>query len=566
MDTDKNMSEQDITSTEKSQDVANTEVQAPIEKKEALTNKGEQEGINEPIEQSAMKPVQKAEQPKDPNKQQKNTNQQSNNKNAINLKEKELAKKFSIYEIIRPLVFGIAMLIMCFLPLASTCGVSVGSSFELVLGVFDAEMMLNQPLAWHKIFSLILILNMGIMLFDAVMNVIGINEVNVQAFKNQLTERRNTFKRVKKTVIFAVLLLVYYFIFLKEYLFSEIMFFVFLGGMIIYLAVDLSLLKFFFGDIKINIPKKKRKKKKGKAPKKELTPEQKEKRAKREEEKYYEDYRKQGYNVDDPLVRKKLDRRDTIIGIVGFVLVIAMVVLLIVSVYFVASSGFFRALGIDLFEYKDFFFSTHVKADSVKLEEDITISISEGNLDLDQSTHRFYGGNYSYYLDLESKLEQAIMELEAGIILNINALEYIEEMENLSRSLNACRAKMNELEFSYMEFGIRKEVTTVNKYNGSTTTTSYIMPTYYIYNKNVTKSTMYDAKEVDEIELDKAIIDSGTDFSQIKIQATIKYSDGSIRIIFVPTSAFASITEQSGKQLITWSDTYGTYSTTITIN
>lgn len=97
----------------------------------------------------------------------------------------------------------------------------------------------------------------------------------------------------------------------------------------------------------------------------------------------------------------------------------------------------------------------------------------------------------------------------------------------------------------------------------------------YIYNTNVLDKTQYQYGEApitiltmckEEIRLNKNVFDVETDFSSTEIIATVIYADGSFKISLITPDNFEELNNAPrGTHTIKWSDSWGEYSTQITI-
>ena len=193
--------------------------------------------------------------------------------------------------------------------------------------------------------------------------------------------------------------------------------------------------------------------------------------------------------------------------------------------------------------------------------------VDEVNFSKHKSWSSKSGVNYYYYMILLNDVEEDLLKLCSEEILESDNLEEIEE--RLGK-------KFKEFEMLYkkkqmLENQLDIIPCTVESYRRN----DEGIVTEYVFNTNRIDKTEHQYGEApltvlnlgkESISIDQEVFTKGTDFSEIKIKATVIYSDGSFKISLITPENYEELNNAGvGKHRVEWHDDWGSYSAIITI-
>ena len=461
------------------------------------------------------------------------------------LERVKVVTKFKRFCAFSNIIMALVFFLILLLPLSTACGVSIGTPLYVFIKGFIEESGKTQYLPFHALLGLVLIILTVFTFIKGAMQLtqIGvINEVDVKIYENTFLPVRQTKMWISPLVPCSVLTIIYYLLLLRKYEFVELGLILFVLMFIICNIARIILVKRLFKESFDKL--------------KGLSAEIEENPQKADE-------------ISDAMT-KEMKRHEKIQRIS----LIVCLVLLVISISLSGSGlSFLKLEGLgETIQYGAFFNNTYATADGIEMGEKFTYYNLKESINLNDITtknFKWYSNNYMYYAELKKELQAQITEVNNKIRYESNSEEELEELkdqkETLAKKLEKCSKKMSELTYDCIEVYTKKKVTYGGSYGyGSYWETVALAPTYYMFNNNVTSDTENDKKEVEGIELSTSSIRQGQELLE-KITAKITYKDGSIRIIYVPVSAFENAISQKGEQTISWSDTYGEYSATIEV-
>lgn len=456
------------------------------------------------------------------------------------LERVKVVTKFKRFCAFSNIIMALVFFLILLLPLSTACGVSIGTPLYVLTNGFLSESGKTQYLPFHALLGLVLIILTVFTLIKGIMQLMQsgvINEVDVKIYENTFLPVRYSKSLMSLFLSCPIYAIVCYVLLLRKYEFVELGLILFVLTFIACNITRIILVKYLFKD---NFEKYKE------LPKKiEENPETVDK-------------------ISDGM--KKEEKKMKIKLWIALILCVAFLFISLLR------TNFFNWDFLEVRNYGEFLNNTYATADGIEMGEKFTYYNLKESINLNDITtknFKWYSNNYMYYAELKKELQAQITELNNKIRYESNSEEELEELkeqkETLAKKLEKCSKKMSELTYDCIEVYTKKKVTYGGSYGyGSYWETVALAPTYYMFNNNVTSDTENDKKEVEGIELSTSSIRQGQELLE-KITAHITYKDGSIRIIYVPVSAFENAISQKGEQTISWSDTYGEYSATIEV-
>ena len=198
------------------------------------------------------------------------------------------------------------------------------------------------------------------------------------------------------------------------------------------------------------------------------------------------------------------------------------------------------------------------------------------------STHvlNYKGITYLYWQDkfvnaIEEK-EKEIRELMPESSSESDWKKYAEKIKRLSEEVDSLKLEYNKFEQDFRYDNVKVTVVSVaerpkpSQYDKTARIVEMVYDTQYsVSGRTETKWNNKQNKRLfygQGIELSQTEFTADTDFSTVKIGATINYYDGSIKKSYITPSNCQELNEASkGKHTIKWSDDWGSYEYTINI-